>query len=1330
MREDGRDTAPIPFDPTDEQAPRRAVRRWLRRIARWSAIGLGSLLVLAILALTFLQTRWGNELVRSRVEKALAGKLDGGTVSLGSIDHSFLFGDIEIGDLTIRDRSGAPAVSLGSLHATLDRSSLLAREAVIDELAIRDVAVKVVKNADGTSNLTGLFKKSKGSSLKRIAVGSLSVAGARATIDKPDGTRIAVDRLALSGSVDAAPGEHAVDLALGRVGAQVTITRPGAEPRAVALGIEHITLARKAGGTDVSVRDVMAGPLAVSSLAVHAALVDGKAQGQQSVVLSGLTVDSNELGRLIGKKLLASDVAMDARMAGPPEDLRITGTVATDGGNLALSGNVALGDRPRYQLSLTGSGIDSQKLLVNARAPFQSSMKIAVEGEGRAMTDMVGHLSASVGRSRAGRVAIDGVEIQASWDHGAVSLEKLAARALGVEVTAGGALDGDKMIDGTLRVQGNPAAAAAELGLSLPIKALPRQRAMTVTARGALRGAVDVALAPTRIQLAGGAIALSGTATLANKKLATASARVRLNDLDLASLARLAGRPPKVTGSLGGSVDLTRAGTRTDVAVDLTALLDKPAVAVRVHGAADPKSAVALQLAASRRSDGAVLATADARLPIATRGGKRTLAKNGDWHLVIDVGQRSLAELAALAPERLRHKIPPGALAAHIDIGGTPARPSGAAHIDLTGAFLKGKPLEQQIRLDAALSPQTGGGLDIATDGSIKIDGRRDPTALIRGGVTLPALDRAALRRASLDLSIEIPERALAAYADLRPALARLPGRIGGGATVRGQLPSPAIDSRLAWTGYRTADGGTGETALVIRGTPRDLAATATMKGGVSIAADIHRGDDGSVAIATRARADDVLLSRVLPQLAARRVEQPGRLRWHMDGAFALARQGGKLTAVKKSLAGTLEVWDAVLALPGTTRSWEQIVLDDEAGASGLTIRSLSLHERDVEVADRHIDLSGAVAWDQMKPTRVALDLRGRDWLLFGTPLLGKSDAPRAAADLDVGLAIDLTAPVMKVDATVRRLDLRSPDRLDRGHQPEDIAPNGDVIFLDGKRVAGKLPVAAAPPPAAPRHRRPMDITVRIPRLVRLNQTPFDLRAKGTIEIAVRDEGTRIRGGLKIPEGSLYLFGKTHRLVDGKLTFTDEHPKGWIELVFRRKLSPADSRALAGMDEMQVTFAGPPTAPKPKLGGAGNAALAEAMAMNASGHPLHLSEPDMPASATVQAPRGDQLSMLSFMASNMPHLLFLDRFAAWADPTEGPTAYGRVEHFEGERTTRSGKTRVRVVTRPPTPGRSSAEIQFDRLLMDRRRSAFGVGVRGGSRAGGGVGFFFEWSSDD
>jgi hypothetical protein len=1310
MRE--RETMPIGFEALDEEKPR---RRRLRRIGRWVGIGVGSLLVLAFLALSFLQTRWGNELIRSRVEKALAGKIDG-EVSLGWVEHSFLFGEIELGDLEILDRRGAPAVSLGSLRAELDRSSLLAREAVIDRLAIEDLAVSVVKRADGTSNLTGLFRKGKGSSLKRIAVGSLSVRGARATIDKPDGTRIAVADLAVKGTVEAVPGQ-AVAVSLDHLGSQVTVVKPGAEPRAIEIGVGAIAMARRGGVTDLSVEEVSAGPMSIASIGLHASLVDGAASGRQSVEVTGLRVDSTELGRLIGKELLASDIAVDARMAGPPDDLRLTGAVATDGGTLTLAGKLALGDRPRYQVSLVGADLRSERLLVSSRMPIESSLRIDMSGEGRSVSDMIGRVSATVGASRAGKVAIDGVELEASWDRGAVALEKLSARSSGMEVSAAGGVGADRMVDATLWVRGNPAEAAAALGLAVPIRALPRALDLTVAATGDLRGELAVALRPTGLNLAGGTVAITGTARLANRKLQTASARVRLADLDLAALASLAGKKP-IAGRLGGTIDLTRNGDRTEVELDLAALIGS--LVVQVSGEADP-GAVSLELAATRRRDGALLATAEAWLPLATRGGRRTLARNRDWKLVVDVDQRSLAEIAELVPERLRHKIPPGAIAAHIDIAGTPARPTGTAHVDLTAALVEGRRSRQHVKLDADIRPR-GAGLEIAPVASVDIDG--ESMAVLRGAIAIPALERGALRRADLDLSIELPERRLASLARVRPALARVPGRLGGGATVRGPLGAPRIDSRLAWTGYRTADGGEGQTVLAIKGTPRDLAATATMSGGLTIAADIDRGDDGSIVIETRARASDARLARILPAMAG--ISQPGRLRWNMDGYLVLVRDAKGLRAVEKSLAGTLQVEDAAFAIPGSGRRYERIALDLEAAPRGLTINSLSVHERDIEVADRRIEVSGLVAWDRLRPTGVTLDLRGRDWLLFGTPLLGKSDAPRASADLDVGVTIDLRSPIMKVDATVRSLDLRSPDRLDRGHQPEEIAPAGDVIFLDGKTVAGKLPV----PPRAQvkrRSRRPMDIRVHIPRLVRLNQTPFDLRARGEIRIAVREQATRVRGGLTIPRGSLLLFGKQHRLVRGSLTFDDQHPKGWLDLTFRRKLAAADARGLAGSDEMQVVFAGPPTAPKPSLGGAGNAGLAEAMAMNASGHPLHLTRPDMPATGTIQAPRGDQLSILTFMANNLPHLLFLDRFAAWADPNE---SYGRVEHFEGEATSKSGKSRLRLVTRPPTPGRSSAEIQWDRMLLDRRRSAAGVGLRSGSRAGGGVGFFFEWSSED
>jgi hypothetical protein len=68
--------------------------------------------------------------------------------------------------------------------------------------------------------------------------------------------------------------------------------------------------------------------------------------------------------------------------------------------------------------------------------------------------------------------------------------------------------------------------------------------------------------------------------------------------------------------------------------------------------------------------------------------------------------------------------------------------------------------------------------------------------------------------------------------------------------------------------------------------------------------------------------------------------------------------------------------------------------------------------------------------------------------------------------------------------------------------------------------------------------------------------------------------------------------------------------------------------------------------------------------------------------------------------------------------------------MEAERYSENGKTRVRMVSRPPSAGQSEAEVWLDWLLANDRNTAAGVGVRGGSRLGGGPGVFFEWSSSD
>jgi hypothetical protein len=146
------------------------------------------------------------------------------------------------------------------------------------------------------------------------------------------------------------------------------------------------------------------------------------------------------------------------------------------------------------------------------------------------------------------------------------------------------------------------------------------------------------------------------------------------------------------------------------------------------------------------------------------------------------------------------------------------------------------------------------------------------------------------------------------------------------------------------------------------------------------------------------------------------------------------------------------------------------------------------------------------------------------------------------------------------------------------------------------------------------------------------------------------------------------------------------------------------------------------------LAGAGNGGLEDVMAMNGTGLGVRVTRPDLPASESVQAPRGDQLSIMTFLASNLPHLVFLDRIKAWSDPAD--SAYGQIKHVEAERYTQGDRARVRAVVRPTVPGRSAAELQYDRMLIHNDRAAVGVGVRAGDRVGGGVGVFFEWSSKD
>jgi hypothetical protein len=1280
-----------------------------RRALRALLVLLATLVVLVVLAIGFLHTRWGKDVVRGRIEAKLAAAVNG-TVKVGSLDYTFMLGEVHVGGIEIADAAGRPAIRVDRLDVDLDRGSLLARDPLIERLGVHGLALTVVKSADGRSNLTGLFKSSnKKASLAHLRVAQLTVDGT-AKITKADGTVIDIADLALAGSLDARPVAQELDASLQKLAATLSLAKPGAVARRVELGIGSVTLARRASGVDVTLAAIAAGPLGIESLAAHAGLGDGHLKGDQQITLQHARVDRAKLATLLGRDVLRDDVALDLTLRGPLEQLVVAGSVRTGAASLKLDGTANLAAaRPTYTLALVGNQLTSAAVVIKRKLPeLTSDVRIELTGSG-----------------------IKRGDIEAKLD--------LAIRAFDVDIAGSGTVGLDQSMHGTFTVGTSPAEAFAEVeksGIVIPPRIaalkphLPPRLDLLLTADGRLDGELALTLAPLHVELAKGKVSLAGSAQLVNKKVKTATAHVTLASLDLASLSAIAGRPPKVRGSVSGTIDAFQEGLARRTRYDLSVRLAKPALTIGARGTADANTAVAR---ATIKSGTMTLGTIDATVPLGKQDGKLALRRTGPWKVALDLVRRPAAELAALLPPRLRAKLPHGDVALHLALAGTPARPTGTfalaathddKHVDVKGTVTS-----------------TAGGLSLATKTTLAMNS--DPLALVDTVVTMPApfatgtLDVKALRAgAAVDATVELPSRTFGSLAALRPSLAKLDTKLGGTLdgriTAKGPLATPAIDATVRWRGYQTAAGTTGETVITASGTAAALTATVRHNDAVAIVAQIDRRNPRRIGIKATARASDTPLLPLLPAFLATKIgaHDPGRLRWNMDGTLALVRGPAGLTVEDVNVTGSLDVTGAAVAIPNSDRHYRDIGLTVAVEPAGLRLTA-SAKESDAANTNRRVGAHGLLTLEGRRPKSLALSLVASDWLLFGAKKLGPADAPRAAADFDIDVAVDFTTPILSVDATVKSLAFRAPERYERGHYAEPMMD--DVIELSPGVTPGKLPVtapvvvAAAPPPK----KRPIDIRVHIPNPVRLNQTPLDIEAHGELVVTVRDTGTKTRGALAVDGGTLYIMGKDYQLVDGRISFDDEHPHGRMAMKFDHRLPDAALRELSiasGGTGTQVVFDGAPSKPAVSLAGAGNGGLEDNMAMNGIGQGVHVTRPDLPASETVQAPRGDQLSIMTFMASNLPHLVFIDRMKAWSDPADSP--YGQIKHVEAERYTQGDRARVRAVVRPTVPGRSAAELQYDRMLIHNDRAAVGVGLRAGDRLGGGVGVFLEWSSKD
>ena len=751
-----------------------------------------------------------------------------------------------------------------------------------------------------------------------------------------------------------------------------------------------------------------------------------------------------------------------------------------------------------------------------------------------------------------------------------------------------------------------------------------------------------------------------------------------------------------------------------------------------------------------------------------------------DAHIDIGAVFAELPDVIELA----RVRAVGGKLAGTIDLRGDPRDIT--AEVRLAASDLKpdgNGPIDANVKVDLLADKTT---VDVGVD-LADVDRRSNAKSrllTLSGPVGLAGKGLFARAKAgldpSLDLTLDVPSRKLSSLSALRPKLEKAPGNLSGSIKIGGSAKAPMAAGSLAVSDVTAWSGKVAGAGVDLKLDEKALVATIGLGGvkapeaPVTIVATIERGQlddfrrkdaedgpkrDKTLDIDVIASSNKTPIMDLVPKSLVENVtvEPKGALDWKMGAKITLEKKDEKTALKSARLDGPLKITGTV-PLPNSKRVYHDVDISILAANETITIERIAAKESDVEVKDRSFSLSGTLVLEKLKPKRLDVALKSDRWLLFGAKQIGLVDAPRGILSIDAKAHGELDRSIKNITVDIDKLEIAFPDRFDKAHQPEDVH-TGDVVILGKDQpTLGQLPLpesvkakveaklasqkqlqleGATAPRATPTETAPAeegtDIDIHIAKGARLFQSPLDLKPSGTIAVSVRPSGRTIRGQLTMAGGELSLGGKMHPLKEGNLTFDANHPQGWVDLQFEKPLAPWQLRNVSEASSKKaitIHIFGPIADRRTVLGGAGSpGALADLLSMHNSGRERLVAEPDMPDSYSVDFPQAQGLLALSFISVNLPHLLFLDRVAAWSDPYDDGK-YGRLEHYEGERYFADGKGRIKAQKRPAGVGRSEADIEADYLFVNDPRLLFGIGGAAGTRGGGGPGVVLEWSSRD
>lgn len=751
------------------------------------------------------------------------------------------------------------------------------------------------------------------------------------------------------------------------------------------------------------------------------------------------------------------------------------------------------------------------------------------------------------------------------------------------------------------------------------------------------------------------------------------------------------------------------------------------------------------------------------QLPTATQKNIRIK----DWSLSLDIPKQPLASLKPFVAGF--KKLASGEVALHLD-----ARGNMSDAIVSLSASLQNVTREEStlpplsthvvVSLDPALNPD---GVVLSLEAALHPPEKDPLTIKASGLIAVPAagiLKRARstkgmaeIKTSAIHLAVDAPKYTWDTWAAAIPALKPLatwPGALSLDAVLSGTITKPLLLANAHYDGFTFHDKTPGALNVRLDLDDKNISAALTLGTPDSASRDLTKITAQASVSTPRAPLETFKLGQAIP-LAISLQSDPKRATFgallpaslvpeslkNLEGTFDADLSGHinlqtgllGMRLENPDLHGHIRLHDGTFPIPGTSRTITQIALDLTADGDHITLHNLEAHEGDAQNPDRQIVVSGELSLVHTKPERAKLHITTRDWLA-----VGKSYAPTAAITLDAYINADFTQNPRQVQATINSLDLQNPNRFKFAHA-QDFLDRGDVVFLAPDQTPGSLTAPAPPAPMASLIKADpaWSIDLTLPERAHAYFSPLDMVVGGALRADITPDGFFINGAINVHEGEMEFTGTRYPLstrVESRVFFdaqsTTGCERGCLDLHFERAADPVVQRDLAlSAGKMGVSLVGVIGKQDLILRGAGNTDLTDVSAIQNARRARYISHPDMPASQAVQHPGPDTPLIHTFLRTNMPHLVLVDRASAWADPLDSQAAYGQLRHAEIDDYSTDGQRRVHIETQPPTPGLTRASVSYDWLFVNSSRWLAGVGLRMGETAKTGAHLFFRWSSE-